>query len=1599
MPRRGRLSEAQRLNASIPGYMRVQPGRGRRALALPAPAPAARGRGRGRAAAPAPAAARGRGRGRGVALAVPVQGALPLPAAVGGMINLPFQQTPNVGTTAYRRNVAPPEDQLGDNSIDVEAVHEHSLAANGPGQGLRTFLMNSFDTNRMPNVVMRNNELQAALVALPRGYTLAPNPNFSLLGLSVRELYQILEHQGLNPYEYYLSANAIDLHGFRGASGNSYRGYQLSLTTLCLGDISPVTPLGMEDSYFTVRPGNDDTITTMNEYMQYIADVLTDHEGGSNVAAYILLDNIRISRRKPYNANRPLHDQRRTAGFDRLIPWHVERSLFSFPDKSPDAFVFVPGGEENCVVTCVKRGLLAIEEDVAFKYPGTNFDKGARKFLIEVRVNRLFDALKEEWIQQRVNASSMTVQEIGIDRFRKKQSKLFEARNKHGFTPFMFKKFQRKVLDEEGVFVHLVHYVHIVNDDDVDLSRPSLSRQEIEQSAHRGEMLLMQVGVNGKVVKADDHQKGADKNLLAHAVLVHPFPTTLCIQYENNSPSEREWIRSTEPNNPRTVYAKLKKILTDDSIADFVEAEIVKIFTEFRKMCDPKVLTKAEFEKLPTLVEEQNNRYREHFMRLATEYTGDEEDDEEEVPQQQENSSNNNVSRFVGKNGMLVYDLETVENLRGIQEDLVYAPVRKVKPNAYEIHPLDPNLYTVPEAQIPYTVQWGVFRDNSVEPPPDDTYQLKEGSGIRMSSSSSNTFFFDSEPRTPPPPQLTPLEGDEVFVERGDGFLGKCIDDFLENVLRYMKEKNFVKLFAYAHNGCAFDAILVKSFNTKFPMSNILVTPRGILSMTIQLEPGRLIVFRDTKVFFQARLSELCAVFKVPAIYCKTDFPITRVHARNFYDKGVVEASEEYLKNDIYSLAFVVKGINDTLEKIGDGMLIKNVYSPVITQYVTLMSAVKAHQACLFEKTLKIPKPLPVDIPALRKWLNFANVGGRTTAYWKGYASQYTHSIIVGNEISQDVHVRMRIYRQMCEKRSYCQVLDVTSLYPYTMYAYPMPCVATSKLEWIDEHEVYRRVQLLLDSHQGDIGCKCREMWTLCEIHRCGGSHDIQKLGFPIVILGAIQAPEEKYRGFSTEKRRMLMNIVPRKAEGGGRLVYSLQNDAQLKAHHNGKDNGTAVSFPEATAVTLYDLYWMLRCGYFAEVKGAFVFETSYAFRDDTLKLFQKRIEAKRMEQREGLPKSLSTFFKLFYNGRYGINAQQDITSSMIITSEENEVNLRRDRKLKPDEVIVRNANSHQCANGQWILKVEKVEGACEYYANQSPNQIGACVVAAARHHMNLAMFDLCKQEMVGYTDTDSLSIHASALYPPPGAINQSSEAPMGTYKNDHEEGKNEIIWLSFYVTKKVKLHCTLDEEGIIRIYPTFKGYNPPAIDNETGRHRYDFELDRDKVLAISEAFYTGSMKEVEQTEFRRDLQSGITVDKHARFSGKMPSFMGHSAGSILKNCSHPIVKDAFEVLVPLGHVMPPRLKLNEDEVFAPYFKNNTEALEDVQNPQARVDYWEKRVPRADFERFVKVHYEALEKKESDKMDFMTAEDDYQAFDRVFSAAPQVSEADKLWKE
>ena len=144
----------------------------------------------------------------------------------------------------------------------------------------------------------------------------------------------------------------------------------------------------------------------------------------------------------------------------------------------------------------------------------------------------------------------------------------------------------------------------------------------------------------------------------------------------------------------------------------------------------------------------------------------------------------------------------------------------------------------------------------------------------------------------------------------------------------------------------------------------------------------------------------------------------------------------------------------------------------------------------------------------------------------------------------------------------------------------------------------------------------------------------------------------------------------------------------------------------------------------------------------------------------------------------------------------------------------------------------------------------------------------------------------------------------MGTYKNDHEGPGTNVVFMSFLLAKKVKLHCTVNAEGDVLFHDTFKGFNPSPIHPVTGDVVSGATLDYQKVKALGEIFFTGALSErVSQTEWRRHLADGVVIDKDAEFSCHESTYFGHSAGSVVVVDEEDAT--TCEVLLPHGWKVP----------------------------------------------------------------------------------------------
>ena len=1512
-----------------------------------------------------------------------------------------------------------------------------------------------------------------------------------LAGYTIREIRDLIHRAGAQPRNFYLSCKAVQftigpgttLAGrWDGRREQSIRdrirqGHNLFITEkpifiskLCLGDVRNYDTTLQEANALEdepIQPDTTDQETAMSYFLQVMQDQLQNAAAnGSSVDTHVIFTAARLVKRRQY-PNREQIMRRYavfSAGFDTVLYRSSQLNFkmlpaSGFPVGFSEYSLFVPGGPTNCFLDCICEAImLACMDPIRFRLSSRDEgirDKLAKEFAIR-KVNNMLHKLQNTFIMRGLQNNGAMVAKRGENYMRNSLKRSFARKIKYGFSNQFVNEVRQYMMDYFRFDIEVQSQISAGEIMTHVPKRPSSTYTDSPSSSPRTylgsfnglssvyKVLIVKVNYQGNVYNAgeivedeeqmeDEQQKGGraetmslrvGRNKIVHVCLIHPYPMGF-----------------------RNCSSKLavKKIILSGELKNALH----KVFDVAHKLAKPDQYDLVSVNEIPVLLEVQNERWlnytQEYLPRMLAIQDEQKQADREGIEVDFVDPEKTDLNRI------LVYDMESVENLIGFQTDLVYPRFRQRPPPDLP-EDIPSNMFGTVESQIPYTVQYGFLKNSCW------TSQTQEERETADPLNSTTT---------------TPLENNEVFVvngyceEDGKKYLGYCVTQFLDALEVYVKANNVKRIFAYAHNGSAFDVFLIKAFNYKYEMEEILVTPRGILSLTILLTKeggGRRVIFRDTRVFFGGSLAELCTIFKVPKKYCKTDFPITLVHGRNCYDTRIEEAYKEYIENDVYCLAYVVAGINNVMKTFG-GLVPKTCTFPHITQFITLMSAVKRYQKQLFTKFLRVVPPLPVDIPALRKWISQAVIGGRTSAYWRCFANAYSNYILFDTTTRSHVEERKEVWRQMKQTGDYAWVLDVTSLYPYSMFEYPIP---TDTMKGITYKSRAHCLAILME-----LDCKdCRNEWKLCKNHRCGGPNDIVELGCCFFIITKLKFEPShlwQYR----------VPICPRKMNKQKGLAYHfehneelLQKFYELRPDHPRSEN----HFPEVFCYPMYDVLWLQKCGWTFDLLGGIHFEGTYAYRGYTYDLFLKRIAAKQVEQREGLPKSLSTFYKLFYNGGYGINVQKDITENHIITREEDEGRLRSDKKLAPDERIIRNAHTHQCENGQWILKIEKDEVADEFFSDQSPSQIGAYVTAASRHHMNLAMYRGCKHGFVGYTDTDSICFLGAYTQTemPESILDESTEAKMGTYKNDHEEGKEELCFLSLFVAKKIKVHFTLDKEGQVRIYPTFKGFNPPSVCPITGKKMSVLDCNRIKVLAIIEAFFTGEVKPLSQTEFRRDIAKGITIDKHAQFSASKEAILGHSQGYLIRptfltNLCSPRNHDHSRILLnedeaeeyeegnccsdyngvyldrdgndePIGLTLPyDPYHASITEEFIPHGISNLEYYlaavsqdpsihgdsrdfkfwhimgshfaqppgeeegssshynlrRDCRNPEERLNFWEKRLGRVRLERFVNDYYDQQHSDEALLPHSMEYEADFQQFQKIFEDAPMLNPSDK----
>lgn len=1340
-------------------------------------------------------------------------------AAAGYASNLRAALARMYAANQYFQPYAPLDVEMNDVSNAGRAIPEYVGRQRNPEWTHR--ILNPLEDLRAPanlQARLRDARLRNILLSLPFGYA----ADINVAGLTIREVRDIILNLHLDPSQYAISGIGYDCTVGESDVFNCRR---KDFRNINLVEIN--------------FPHIDTLHYDAQDFLNWVRNYRRE-SGGSDLSAWILYGHVSICRMNTY----PTYAQIRfrTAGYDLFIPFPVTFSFIVPPAK--EYTVYIAGGVDNCVHSCLQWSLemATLQEAVRMnpellQQPDTlRAQQEIIRAGVTARVRNILHTFQDQYVESRLANSAGRIARNGgrVDVVRRQIAAEYERTIKHGYSSIFLKRLLDKLLTEEDISVRFgsrsvtgtmqkMWYAY----------EPTPAWHMLRGrglDVHPTYVAMLRVGLDGSIsITGNNQVADIDNSNLAHAVAIHPAPTY---------------------REPR---------LTE--FMNIVEEHLRRHFAQLKELANGLSLTRADAALLPRLVECQNARMS---MKVAA-HMAAHASSSSSAPSPPSSSNN----RFARKVYVIAFDIETVENLRGVQtNDTVYEPFIMPPPTVHidaaaAAAGVVVDDFTIPLAQIPYTVQWGL---------------------VDMSPAGVSPY----------------VTGGGVTIEYGRNLLGKCllgkcVTDFLDGVrdriLALTRGEGKVKCYAYAHNASGFDAYMLKIYNHKYDVKKLLSTPRGILSITFSLGHGIDLVVRDTKVFFAASLKDLCTIFRVPARYCKTDFPITLIHARNYDHPNVQTIVREYMENDVYSLAIIVHDISKIIQQIEERTAIGAAPAgapPAITRYVTLMSIVKKAQALHFTKTLRTCPPLPVDIAALRKWINYGNVGGRVMPFWRGYASRHMKDII-SSYIAGDVDTLRSIHAQLLATGECMRVLDVTSLYPYVMAEYPMPSVADVPLVYLSPEECMQKIH--------SVECSdCVNMWRTCPAHSRGGALDWIQEGLAFILVTELQPPP---------KSTTYLNICPRKLLGGG-LIYTHETDEELLAAAKDRIAGAP---PTVQCYTHWDLHWLRAQGFTYTAIGGFLFATSYAgYSDNVHASFNWRKEAKAIERESNLPKSLSTFIKLKINGGYGVNAQRDITSSTLVVDSSDEGLLRSNGIIKPDEYICREvAYTHRMHNGQWVLRVDKYPHSCEYYAEQSPNHIGAAVVATARHHVNLALLSLCVHDSVAnvsYTDTDSLCVYLRTCREvmPAAIYDESADAAMGTYKNDHERGKEEVVVLSYILRKKVKLHVTLDAEGVLRFYPTFTGFNPSPRDATTGDVLPGHLVERARVLALSNIFYTGAMQEHTQTEFRRSMHAGVVIDNNAKISGEYASFWHHSAGGLLCRLGEGGVEgDYCEKLVPLG--------------------------------------------------------------------------------------------------
>lgn len=1253
---------------------------------------------------------------------------------------------------------------------------------------------------------------------------------------------------------------------------------------------------------------NDFENLTLMEYIDFVRY----SQEGSSVAYHILWEGCHIKRRQGPGVAivNTLTYAVMTGGFAQLLTKDYSTN-FNYPTcpkfdpntQKPmrenrrmlltnlEGKIFIPSGGMNCVEACVKHLFAHRYDRVADWYaptlesgnsggPDAHLDGGNVLSMSQAdlqardveKIHHIFETFCEKYVDEKLKTKKFTRMRCSTAEKRERAKKSYKKLIKGGYSNTFLRKLIKHFREESNIILHIFYIFH-----DGSHTQPYRLRDRGESfypndnsDNDKTHLCLFQMRLDGTIfsneegVQVHDPTEGeGEKNYLG-------FLHMIGVYVENELEMEDKLL-------PLLVRKKAKKAFFP--CVQFVNWLSDNVLQPYMKKVQSDMVYKSDISKEDIVQSVTYQLQRESEGKVPTLIFNDAikkgklSDDKELSDHLRLQRFNENLKR--GECAVVAYDLETVE----LTVDTIDTIRPEFRLSTATREEMINGGYQPVESVVPFSAQWVPvnvsYRGRMIE-------RAREARTRIMNYKFDNALIGKVIENTTIPISDVILKPVETCY--GGDRLGECFEEMLLKIAKWAYEGGYGYVFAYAHNGCGFDAYVGLRYCT-FEIVGILKTSRGILILDYKVPTGVVdpithkeifvtIRLRDTRVWLSGNLKRIAESFKCPKIWQKIDFPITLMNHRNCYDQRIRDMCQAYGENDVLALAWIIRELNSVIgESPWDPASIYSV-KPAIAQFVTVMGMVKAATLNHFKREL--PRsyiqtlPSAVDIPFLRNWLKKATIGGRVEAYARSYVSPYFGSILNAYDTNNTEELK-NLYRQMNETNGCDMVLDVTSLYPTAQSLCPMP---TGKLYSLTSVE---QCQSLIDS----IHCTvCESQCKLCDQHR-NDTRNVCDSGplrpFAIILVRNLTPPQQS-------STLSLYPFCARKLENDKGLVYTYETNEEIRERF-----GDPNIIKDVQSYTNVDLYWMQKLGFTFEIVGGFGWETSDTYMNFLLDAFELRKKAK--EQGNAV---MSEFIKLQINGSYGVTAQGDIEDNGILVTLPDNLRMlhpqdgqvqqflhtKRRQQLEHSEYI---KDGLLLPNGQTFFTKAKAVGIAEYFNALSPMQIGAAVLAWARHVVNLIIFHPVVTPMK-YTDTDSIEISLRSVkfleQHCPGVIDHSKTAALGTLKNDHLDscGPGARVIFGVFGTKKVKMYIVMTEDGKLHICTTFKGLNPRMIDDHGMRYHVD-KYEHCIAQSLLEIFYEGRAETKEVTSWKRSMHEGVRINNHLQqFSSE--TYLDRSLGS-----------------------------------------------------------------------------------------------------------------------